>query len=952
MLPAMELAPRHRAPAETMPKPASRAVVPAPRHPATGPPEPPSGLEATGEPRARWRRWRAGRVAGLIALAALFVSLARGVQPRGSDRNASLAAELGRRGLTVDQAGVVWLQRPPFSLFRAAVRSAAAVVRAQPGAEEPHDIYLVQAKLSPEGVLLGVDAIFNLTETSAVDEQRPVGDGSRFAFVERAMQADAEASRVRLVDLSAGAPWATRAQPPEEGGSGEPEPTRGDVGLNNLQRVQAAITRFQQTGRFRGVTRWTYTIQPAAEEVELGMDRDALRIAADGRVAEIALVRPRAVPDWLTAERELEAKPGNLVTWAVDRVRAVPWIGDETMQVIKAVAFSALDVVLSSTEAVTGDTGAEDIAADLGQEALSQPTRDVPVDPEIGFPPPPLEPWVTPSLPGEGRWNLKDDDPFIRKLPGLPPAFVTTFIRGDRRRKATRVYVALWDPRQVELHTMAGVAEPKSATGRTGPGLIPREPKVLRRVAAACNAGFQSLHGEYGMMSDGVIYLPPKPYSATVAVLRDGSTAFGTWPNDAVIPDDMLSFRQNMTPMVIDGKYNPYGRTWWGGTPSDWEDKTHTTRTGICLTEEQFVGYFYGSDLSPKALGRAMIQSRCSYGVALDMNAGHSGLEFYHVAPEGELPPLERPLNRDWEREGKVPRMEGWAFRARRLIRGMGLMYFPRYIKREGRDYFYMTLRHILPGLPITVEGEAEALAWQVKGLPQHGFPYALALAEVPLGSGGRARVLKVDPRMVTPRQREARRRQAASAGGDGRTAEDDPKVVVALAPPTMAADEASLSIWSTPDAFAVGSEEPLPGALRLLSGTDARGAADVSAVAGVQEEEGMLVYAQVMATGDSSERPATAPVADLVGLLERLGVVAPVVLAEPVDLALGGDTGLSGAATRLPPGVVPVVLYRKPGPGARRVFPGTPVVPLKEWYPLQSRRIRYFKKKKKEEAE
>ena len=36
-------------------------------------------------------------------------------------------------------------------------------------------------------------------------------------------------------------------------------------------------------------------------------------------------------------------------------------------------------------------------------------------------------------------------------------------------------------------------------------------------------------NGEYGMMSDGVIYLPPKPYGATVAVLRDGSTAFGSW---------------------------------------------------------------------------------------------------------------------------------------------------------------------------------------------------------------------------------------------------------------------------------------------------------------------------------------------------------------------------------------------------------------------------------------
>jgi hypothetical protein len=37
--------------------------------------------------------------------------------------------------------------------------------------------------------------------------------------------------------------------------------------------------------------------------------------------------------------------------------------------------------------------------------------------------------------------------------------------------------------------------------------------------------------------------------------------------------------------------------------------------------------------------------------------------------------------------------MPGWDFRAKRLIKGMGLMSFPRYIQREARDYFYLTLR-------------------------------------------------------------------------------------------------------------------------------------------------------------------------------------------------------------------------------------------------------------------
>ena len=79
---------------------------------------------------------------------------------------------------------------------------------------------------------------------------------------------------------------------------------------------------------------------------------------------------------------------------------------------------------------------------------------------------------------------------------------------------------------------MAGTVEPIGRHGRGGPGLIPRTPEVIGRVVAGMNGGFQALHGEFGMMGDGVVYLPPKPYAATVAVLRDGSTGFGEWPAD------------------------------------------------------------------------------------------------------------------------------------------------------------------------------------------------------------------------------------------------------------------------------------------------------------------------------------------------------------------------------------------------------------------------------------
>jgi hypothetical protein len=173
-------------------------------------------------------------------------------------------------------------------------------------------------------------------------------------------------------------------------------------------------------------------------------------------------------------------------------------------------------------------------------------------------------------LENEGKWRLLENDPFVRTNPGAPAPFATTFIRVDRDRQFDQIWVTIWDPRQVELHTMSGTVEPKSATGETGPGLVPRRPEVMGRLLAGLNGGFQAEHGEYGMMADGVLYLPPKPFAATIALLDDGSNGFGTWPREDVVPANIVSFRQNMTPLVMDGTVNPYQRNWWGGVPEGW----------------------------------------------------------------------------------------------------------------------------------------------------------------------------------------------------------------------------------------------------------------------------------------------------------------------------------------------------------------------------------------------
>lgn len=875
-----------------------------------------SPLSVTKPGEARNERPLSRRLIGRVLLtlvggAVAIYAGATGTEKPSPDRRAGLAALLEKEGLYATPEDVHFFSLPE-TVLGAWVSSAHAVVVARKK-DEPSDVYLVDAQVTSAGTLLGMGTAHNLSDTIGAEESNITLRGARVAYLSKSLVTGAK-STVTVVDFS-----------------GTADTAADMAGWPLAERLQQRVTNWQETGRASGMKTRKLALDTEGE-VAIAFEGDLLRLDAASRHAtfDFATGELAEGKGFATVESSELARPGNVVTWAVDRVRFE--VGSDSMQAIKQYAFLGKEYIDRFREGVTNDTGAEGIAEDLGETALDAPKHVVVTDPELGWPPAKLETWVEPALPGEGEWNAKDDPAFYKQHPGLPPTFLTTFIRSDRSRKATRVYIAVWDPRQVELHMMAGTVEPKAATGNAGPGTIPRTPDVMKRVAAASNAGFQALHGEYGMMADGVVYLPPKPYAATVAVLSDGTTAFGTWPESPAIPPNVLSYRQNMTVMVQDEKFNPFNRTWWGGTVPGAEDKIHTVRTGICLTREKFVAYFYGADIGPDALSQAMIQTRCQYGIALDMNAGHSGMEFYNVAKEAELPALGRPITK-YEGEGDVPDMPGYRFRAKALINGMGLMNFPRYIKREARDYFYMTLRHILPGpsLPRQVEGAADDEGtFQVKGLPQHGFPYAIATTRVrpdKANESGWFRVLAIDPRVVTPQGSAAA--SAAPAGG----AADAKDPVFEIAAPE---DKTGAGIFFSGRAFTVGKAEGAD-QLRLASGQAEL--ASGAALACVHGESGFLFYAETESAGAVDLKAIDA-------LLKAHGCVETVFFQKPLGLLLGDGTVLGGARPATVPSAKRIAFVRQPAPDGRRFFEDTPVVPRDVWYPLQQQRVRYFKKR------
>jgi len=246
-----------------------------------------------------------------------------------------------------------------------------------------------------------------------------------------------------------------------------------------------------------------------------------------------------------------------------------------------------------------------------------------------------------------------------------------------------------------------------------GTGIIPRDDATITRLVGGFNGGWQTVHGEFGMMSDGKLIARPLPFCATAARFLDGSFGMGSWPNDNTlrdIPSTMQSFRQNLFAIVENNKFDPFGRKSWGGGPgfiTGVGPTTHIIRSGLCLRKDGYPVYAWGTSLTGETLARAMIAAGCEYGMELDINAGHAGFEFYRImpAPAGGVPKLGHfevvKLEKNFATVGIVPGRPDLMYAMRRLSRHMGIQPFPRYIGRDWRDFMYLTLRPVLPGEPL-----------------------------------------------------------------------------------------------------------------------------------------------------------------------------------------------------------------------------------------------------------
>lgn len=567
--------------------------------------------------------------------------------------------------------------------------------------DDARDVWRARVRVAPDGSVLQVAELHDLTNTPLGDDHELVLRGGYAAFSTRAY---GQEQGVTVFALE---------------GEGAQNKT-----AQLSDRAMAALTNLQRTGRTAGIGRVQVTLETPGNAVGLDLGERALDITVLSGDPRLSPVRTLARLDLARGDLDPPSPgvradpsihlPKRFSHWLVDSLRAVSWIGPSPIAWMEDQALAARDLYRRVTFSSGGAATDQVAASEPVPPALDTSRASVE---GAHWPPQPIPTiWKSPEA-GEGQW-VAPAISWLRRVPtasaDAPSAFFETFVRPDPERPYSRVLFVAMDTRQLDLGMEAGVEDPEPLTGPPGLGRIPRDPLRYHRVAAAFNGAFKTEHGHYGMMVDRRVLLPPVPGSATVIVLGDGRAGFGTWGADrkvggiaGIADEDIVSFRQNLDPLIDRGRLNPTGRNLWGFTLPG--KGSQTERSALCVTTAGHLLYAWGDDLSATTLGKALQMAGCEYGLHLDMNPYHTGFIFTAI---DDLPTKK--------------------YKSQLLTPAMSIP-VDRYIQYSPKDFFYVTTRDPTPPLM------SGAVPWVADGGGQPPPAWLPALwhsrLEVPEGS-------------------------------------------------------------------------------------------------------------------------------------------------------------------------------------------------------------------------
>jgi hypothetical protein len=633
------------------------------------------------------------RRAALLGLSLGLGGVSHCATPQPPEKSlAGLSAALGRAsGGVVDDRDLAWEESPGFWTETFWGRHLLFLSRASNGA--PRDLYRARVRVTRGGQIIDVRGVRNLTDTPQGDDVGLETRGARASF---ATLAYGKIQGIAVLEL------------PGIRSSDRPEPL--------LDRAMLALTSLQQTGSLRGIGRTDIVLDVPADHAKLSLQSEKLTVdfgEAQGGLSFDVASRKLSAPGGGAVEtaRAIPQVYGGkpLVHWLVDTVRAE--VGPEPIAWLENKVFGAEDGLKRAAYQLFSSKSRAELKAGGESTAVARVLDAAAFDGAVDSWPPPNVPSIWKDAKAtEGVWTAVTY-PLLKPMLGLkegsekPPAyFYRTTIRPDPKRPYSEVLLIALDMRQLELGMQAGFEDPKPTIGPPGDGRLPDDPKKYRRIVATFNGAFKTTHGAYGMMVNRRVLLPPVKGGASVVVTDTGEVGLGSWPSTFEIPKHVVSFRQNLDPLVEDGVANPTGRNLWGWQLEGESVMTH--RSAICVTSAGHLYYAWGNEIDGATLGKALRQAGCSYGIHLDMNPAHTGFIFMDVL---------NPLKKKAELRIADPGMK---------------ISIDKYVRGAPKDFFYVMVRDAAP----PAEG---GLSWtpDTGAQPPPGWMTGIFSAKLAIGS-------------------------------------------------------------------------------------------------------------------------------------------------------------------------------------------------------------------------
>ncbi len=222
---------------------------------------------------------------------------------------------------------------------------------------------------------------------------------------------------------------------------------------------------------------------------------------------------------------------------------------------------------------------------------------------------------------GDGTW-LPIDDPLASSD---APRMFKTLLHPDINRSWAVVAVVAADISRVRLHFVLGTREPESleAEGKDlkRTGLIASEHQ--RDLIAAFNGGFKTVHGRYGVRTDGVTLIKPRKDACTVAMLKDATVKVAPWKSLAGQDENSFEWwRQTPGCFVAEGKMHTgltvEDNTYWGAAIGG---NTVIRRSAMGISEDGRTLYIgIGDFTTAPAIAKAMAHAGAHNVAQLDVN--------------------------------------------------------------------------------------------------------------------------------------------------------------------------------------------------------------------------------------------------------------------------------------------------------------------------------------------